>query len=308
MSIFTACEKGDIDKVRQLIDAGGIDLEATEQFPLLIGEDSDLVWEVKGKIGDVLTPLVIAVKYNHQNIIELLLEKGANINTTKGKLTPLMMAAKKGHYDLCKFLIEKGADVNGNVDNDDDDDVDDDDADDDAGSWVSTFARFDNSTALILACQNNHSEIIKLLVDNGAEVNVKNKGGFTPFMSSDDIEIRKFLLEKGAEINAQNFSGMTALMFSAVGTSKLKKYMSKEEKEELAEKVKMCKLLIENGADTKIKNDRGETALSIAKMYKFDEVIHLLDNTTGGASAAASAGAATGGASSTGAKTTKKKK
>ena len=59
------------------------------------------------------TALHIACHVGHLRVITLLLERGANINSTNidGYL-PLHYAASRGHQDIVKYLISKGANVN----------------------------------------------------------------------------------------------------------------------------------------------------------------------------------------------------
>jgi hypothetical protein len=58
------------------------------------------------------TSLHILSKMNYKNLIELVIEKGADVNaqTIKG-YTPLMIAVAKNHIDIVKLLLEKGADT-----------------------------------------------------------------------------------------------------------------------------------------------------------------------------------------------------
>lgn len=52
----------------------------------------------------------------HKNIplevVEWLVERGADVNAANTYGTPLFKHASWGHYEICKFLIEQGADVN----------------------------------------------------------------------------------------------------------------------------------------------------------------------------------------------------
>ena len=49
----------------------------------------------------------------HTDVVKLLIEKGAEVNT-KGRwgTTPLHYASLEGHTDMVKWLIEKGVEVN----------------------------------------------------------------------------------------------------------------------------------------------------------------------------------------------------
>lgn len=60
------------------------------------------------------TPLHLAVENENLNIMQLLIENGANVNanTTGYKQTPLMFASILGCYDLVVALIKSGADKN----------------------------------------------------------------------------------------------------------------------------------------------------------------------------------------------------
>ncbi|KAH8780344.1 ankyrin repeat-containing domain protein, partial [Hyaloscypha finlandica] len=49
----------------------------------------------------------------HVNVIKLLLEKGANVDTAdEGGQTPLHQASMIRHIDVIKLLLDKGANVN----------------------------------------------------------------------------------------------------------------------------------------------------------------------------------------------------
>mmetsp|Transcript_22863 Transcript_22863/g.20092 ORF Transcript_22863/g.20092 Transcript_22863/m.20092 type:complete len:708 (-) Transcript_22863:354-2477(-) len=58
------------------------------------------------------SPLIHAVEWKQQNLIQLLLDYGADINVQdrNNGFTPLMYAAKFNNQDLCEFLLARGAD------------------------------------------------------------------------------------------------------------------------------------------------------------------------------------------------------
>ena len=58
------------------------------------------------------TLLHIAIRRDRREMVELLLEKGADINRVDGVgWTPLMEAVMDDMTDLCGYLVEKGADT-----------------------------------------------------------------------------------------------------------------------------------------------------------------------------------------------------
>ena len=97
-----------------------------------------------------------------------------------------------------KCLLKKGADVNAKFN-------------------TATPA----STPLHCASMDNNYELVKLLLENGADVNINNKYNETPLyciiaycrLNDRKIErkIIKLLISKGADINAKNGEGITIL-------------------------------------------------------------------------------------------------
>jgi len=65
-------------------------------------------------------------------------------------------------------------------------------------------------------CENNYHELIKELINNGFDVNIKTKYGYTTLMWASingNIETIKLLLDNGADVNIQNINGYTALSY-----------------------------------------------------------------------------------------------
>lgn len=90
--LVIAAEKGKIDQVKALIEAGA-DANATDE--------------------DGRTALMCAAGKGHFDVVNLLIEAGADANTTdEDGGTALMEAALFGHLDVARLLIENGANVN----------------------------------------------------------------------------------------------------------------------------------------------------------------------------------------------------
>jgi ankyrin repeat protein len=64
--------------------------------------------------GRGFTPLWLAMKEGEEDVVRILLDKGANVNMRAGETdyTPLMQAVATGCPSLVEVLLEKGADVN----------------------------------------------------------------------------------------------------------------------------------------------------------------------------------------------------
>ena len=165
------------------------------------------------------TPLYLAVQYGFSEIAEMLMDKGANINTETGRgeiyptyteplelwtwnhktswtysytqsptlllldddYTPLYRAAYDNKKELALALLEKGADVNKKTDN--------------------------NYTALHMASWHGDKEIAEKLISKGAEVNIESNIDWTPLHMAamgGHEEIVTLLLNRGALVNAKN--------------------------------------------------------------------------------------------------------
>ena len=101
-----------------------------------------------------------------------------------------------GYLEMVQFLLEDGININaqGNYES--------------APSLL--LPNSYGSSALMHAAQNGHLDIVKVLVEAGANIEVRNWGGETALyfaVKSDHLNIVKFLIEKGA-------TGNTALMLA----------------------------------------------------------------------------------------------
>ncbi len=68
------------------------------------------------------------------------------------------------------------------------------------------------------ACFKGNIEAVKQFLADGADVNVKDKGGFTPLQWATiegHKEIAELLIDNGADVNAKNDSGSTPLHSAA---------------------------------------------------------------------------------------------
>ena len=121
----------------------------------------------------------------------------------------------------------------------------------------------DGSTALIVASENGHTGIIKLLLECGANVDQKNSSGWTALMKASEnsnLEIVEVLLRYGAQVDLRNNGGESALIVAARNC----------QTELVAKLVRDC------GASIEIENNYGETALMVASSVGCTEVAKVL--------------------------------
>lgn len=191
----------------------------------------------------------------------------------------LFMAAKTGNTNLANVLIALGADVNAKYDYKDD-------------SGQRFFPDYKGFVAvaspLIIASKYQHLSTVKLLLDKGADVNLKIKGisALSEALENENYPIADLLLAKGADINdivnnnaqlaVKNIYMLDKLLkrgidintrVSSDGQSKTIQGMTLLMYAVSYNYPDGSELLIKNGADVNAKNNTGGTALDYAALY-----------------------------------------
>lgn len=164
-----------------------------------------------GSDGD--TPLHIAAGLGDEQLVKLLLSKGANkdIRNRVGKTAydvaaengnsklfdalrlgdNLCAAARKGEVRTIHRLLETGANINGR----------------DQNGW----------TALHRASFKGKIDAVRTLIENGIDVSARDEDGFTALhcaVESGHVEVIELLMKKGAEIEARTNKGVTPLQIA----------------------------------------------------------------------------------------------
>jgi ankyrin repeat protein len=228
-----------------------------------------------------LTPLAFAVRQNAMAAVRVLLDAGADVNGLTGSSwSPLLIAIQNRYYRLAMFLLEKGADTN--LANN--------------RGWTPLYIAVDNRNIEEgeypwRQPDMDHLEVIKALLDRGAEVNTRNKhntwsrtaftdqwfyeDGATAFVraaQSADLVVMKLLLARGADPKIPTTLNVTALMVaSGIGWVE---GITQEWSEK--DNVETVRWLLELGLDPNAKGDDGRTALHGAGHKGRPAVVQLL--------------------------------
>ena len=157
------------------------------------------------------TPLMLAVKTGELPVVELLIKAGANVNTIEKfeNQTPLMWAADapKNAAEMVKLLLSKGASVKPRA------------RFNDWPSQITSEPRAQyrpvgGLTALLYATRAGCYACVDAMITAGADVNQPTPEGVSPLMialDNDHNEVAKLLLDRGANPNLWDWWGRTAL-------------------------------------------------------------------------------------------------
>eukprot|EP01136_Pigoraptor_vietnamica_P027724 Opistho-1_new@84366 len=228
-----------------------------------------------------LAPLHNACSFGHVDVAALLLRHGTQVDVRDHwNFTPLHEAALKGKVDVCILLLQNGADKGlKNSDGKTPYDVAELPAvravltgeykkdvlleaakrgDVDAIKQILTPLNVNcnaadgrQSTPLHLAAGFNRKGVVEYLLQSGADVHAKDKGGLVPLhnaCSYGHYDVAELLIKYGASVNATDHWKYTPLHEAA----------SKD-------RVEVCLLLMRNGADITLKNSDGRTPFDLAQ-------------------------------------------
>jgi hypothetical protein len=158
-----------------------------------------------------ITTLNAATLGNDTATIRLLVDAGVDVNAPGSALLadapPLVHAAGNGNVEAVKLLLAKGAKVNGASSRDK------------LMPMKNGPLALGGFTALLAAPGYGPPELVKTLLDAGADANATDVRGMTPLMFAaatdrQNPEIIRMLIAHGAGIDAKSLAGETALDWS----------------------------------------------------------------------------------------------
>lgn len=242
--------------------------------------------------GGGLTALVYAAREGDLETVKVLVGAGADVNqATNYGWTPLLTATQNRNYKIAQVLLEHGA--NPNIAN--------------KGGWSPLYLATDNRNIEggdypVRAPDMDHLELIKLLLDKGANVNARVCGvkstaaqcqgdstetrtiftmqwlyedGATAFWraaQSGDVALMKLLLAKGADPKIATAHNVTPLAVAS-GIGWVEGITFEWSEAENLEAVKMC---LDLGIDPNVADDEGRAALHGAAHKGRNAVVQLL--------------------------------
>ena len=244
---------------------------------------------VNNRNHEGFTLLSLAVIRNNIEMAELLLKYKADVNTVVSDGdTALILAVDNNNMEMVKLLLSYGADID--------------------------YQGFRGRTALFCALEYNRKEnieMVKLLIKNKADVNIAYDGDYeneeTPLMYAameGYKETVKILIENKALVNKRNRNNVNALIYAYMyGHEDIADILLQNGSDSLDKSLKVCNLnketllsydvplitaavystnevflqkLIDNGANVNYKNYDEKTALIEAASYNNINAVKVL--------------------------------
>ncbi|HYD18998.1 MAG TPA: ankyrin repeat domain-containing protein [Patescibacteria group bacterium] len=197
----------------------------------------DIEIEIRHPV-DNNTPLMAAVISGRAEAVKALLDAGARTDVTGAEgATPLVYAATAGHNEIFDMLLASGATLdrpnksdvtaitaaagNGNI-----------------RMVMSLLAAaqardsaLDLGPGLLAASGKGHGRVMELLIEAGADVNIRDKTGRSPLMHAaldDRVEALEILLRAGAKADLADTHGMSAYDHAvSAARSKAKEFLGR---------------------------------------------------------------------------------
>lgn len=150
--------------------------------------------QVNARDGRGRTALLAATQHNHVDIARLLINEGADVNVKDFvQDTPFLVAGAEGRAEILKLILVAGPDLKS----------------------VNRFG----GTALIPACHRGHVEAVKVLLTTAIDRDHVNNLGWTALLEAvllgdggpRHTEIVRLLVAAGANVNLPDRDGVTPL-------------------------------------------------------------------------------------------------
>ena len=293
-------QSGDIDLESSLIP-DAIEENNIEMVKYLISIGQDVNAQIFADGFWINSPMKAAAQNGNIEIAKLLIDEGANLNSSDDYI---YNAIDYGNYDIAKLLIDNDVfNLNTNttieqaielakkkkyyemeklLSSEDSNNIDGYDELMNAISKGDMKAleklikddtdlnkEYDNITPLGLAAARNDKEMVKFLVEKGADINLEDGYGYTPLMKAIDyynVGLAKNIIDLKPDLNA---------VCSATGDTPLTYLVNANKYGGGAD---LCYYMIKNGADINKKNKEGNTSLMIAAASYNYAIVGVLVN------------------------------
>lgn len=173
MNLIAAAESGDLETVKQLLEEGA---------------------DVQAANANGVTPLIAAAYQNHVEVAKVLIDAGADVNVQDNtRQSAYLISTSDGYLELLILTLAAGADVHS----------------------LDSY----NGTGLIRAADRGHVEIIEELLKTDINIDHINRLGWTALLEAVILgdggprhtEVVRLLVEAGADVTLADRNGETPL-------------------------------------------------------------------------------------------------
>ena len=196
------------------------------------------------KYDDSLNNQVItAVKNNDAAALEELLLNDANPDAEHEGVSALMLAIQNQNPEIVEMLIKVGADVNNSI-----------------TAIASPLGEM--TTPLMKAAVHENIEILQLLIDAHAHINLQDRDGRTALIyavGNNNVATAQALINRHANVDIPDRNGNAALMYAIVNKN-----------------IDLIQALIVAGANVNLANNKGNTPLILATTAGNIEILKIL--------------------------------
>jgi serine/threonine-protein phosphatase 6 regulatory ankyrin repeat subunit B len=212
-----------------------------------------------------MTALMIAAMQGHMDMLDPLINNGANLDLQCDiGMTALMYAAHEGHVDMVDRLINNGANLD--------------------------LQCNDGMTALMIAAHEGHVDIVDRLINNGANLDLQCNNGMTALRDASEqghFKIVKLLINSNADADKLDKNNQNALLIASRAARKLEIQIKcpeygwdSEEKETYDSKLEMYRKIMDllacHSSDVNCTDSKGNTALYYATHKVFLSTVDSL--------------------------------
>src|SRR6266540_6078626 len=186
--LLSAVQKNDAARAREILDRNPLILRTRTPNGTLVltaayyGAGDALKLLLERTPEDALNVYEAATIGNERRLKTILGQSRKRVNDANAEgFTPLGLAAFFGHVEAVKVLLEHGADVN-----------------------AKPPSRFQN-TAVDSAVSGDHAEVVRVLLAAGADPNIRSEANYTTLQKAaahGNLDIVRMLLDRGADLNA----------------------------------------------------------------------------------------------------------
>lgn len=208
---------------------------------------------MEARDAESLTPLHRAARAGAADLCTTLIARGADADAATGAgETPLTCGARAGAAEVVRVLLDAGVDA----------------------GWPNDLGDTALHVAMLSPEGTDVAGVVAALAGAGASVDEENNDGITPLILASRKarpDLVKLLLEHGAEPSIRGAAGNTALIFACEG-----RHASDNDPTYTSRMEECIRLLVGAGADINAANDLGETSLHWAATLLNERVAEVL--------------------------------